>query len=475
MVKSAYETPYIPQPARGRGLLIAATLIGLLLYSAAIGLAIGLDRMRYAAILLALPVGVGGLLFLGHYFRTVVLLLPLTALTLPFLEMGTGTASTLPLSLLLTLGLIAIWVAGSYLRGWRLAPSPLNRPLLVFGAICVISLVWGIIWRDPHLSPYGSNYMVVQVGSLVTILASLAAGLLIGNFVSTRRQIGYILGLFIVCGLAMTICQMLRIEQRIFNDRGLWGLWFCAPVTGLLVAQPGLGWRSRAALLGILVLNLYHTMITNSIWVSGWMPSLIGVMTVVFLSSRRLFLALLLVAALLGGQSVINYVNEVTEANVEEGGLERLSLWEQNWRVVSDHWLFGTGPAGYAIYYMTFFREDARSTHNNYLDILAQFGFAGTIAWFWFAGTVLLEGWQLMRRAPPGLLRTTIIVSTGGWLAASAAMMLGDWVLPFAYNQGIGGFKYTVYTWIFCGLIISARQILEREERSDDERIGAPV
>jgi hypothetical protein len=31
-------------------------------------------------------------------------------------------------------------------------------------------------------------------------------------------------------------------------------------------------------------------------------------------------------------------------------------------------------------------------------------------------------------------------------------MALGDWVIPFVYNQGIDGFRYTVHTWVFLGL-----------------------
>ena len=39
-------------------------------------------------------------------------------------------------------------------------------------------------------------------------------------------------------------------------------------------------------------------------------------------------------------------------------------------------------------------------------------------------------------------------------------MFFGDWVLPFAYNQGVGGYKYTVYSWLFLGTLISIRQLL---------------
>lgn len=467
-MKFLSETPYLAIRRVPSWLLIGGMLLLLLGYSAAIGLAAGTDRMLYAAALIALPVLLAALFIAGHYFRTLVLLLPFTALTLPILELGTGTASRLPLSLLLTMGLVAIWVAGMYLRGWQLVPSPLNLPSILFGIVCVISLFWGIIWRDPILIKW-DDFIVTQVGALMTILASLAAGILIGNFVNQRGQLVYIFVVFIVCGTLMTIFQMLEIPQILLNDRGLWGLWYIAPLYGVAVVQPKVRWYWRALLLALMAIHLQHVLIANALWVSGWLPTVIGVLAITFLHSRRLFFILLLVAVVASGPKLIEYVQEVTQDNVEEGGLERLELWAQNWRVVSDHWLFGTGPAGYAIYYMTFFREDARSTHNNYLDILAQFGFTGLGLWFWIAVASVWEGWRLIKRAEPGLLRTTVIVATGGWIAAMASMMLGDWVLPFAYNQGIGGFKYTVYSWIFFGLLISVRQILTAEEREEEE------
>ena len=51
----------------------------------------------------------------------------------------------------------------------------------------------------------------------------------------------------------------------------------------------------------------------------------------------------------------------------------------------------------------------------------------------------------MLKHAPPGSLRTLGLASCGGLVASVVAMMLGDWVLPFAYNQGIKGFRYTVF------------------------------
>ena len=49
-------------------------------------------------------------------------------------------------------------------------------------------------------------------------------------------------------------------------------------------------------------------------------------------------------------------------------------------------------------------------------------------------------------------------------------MMLGDWVLPFAYNQTIAGYKYTVYSWIFLGTLIALRPLIEAQRVRSEEQ-----
>jgi O-antigen ligase len=443
----------------------AAVVLALLGYSLALGLLAGSGRTLYAAVLLLPPLLWLAATFSFRYFHFLVLLLPVAALTMPRIELSTGTETRLPWSMLIALGLTAIWVVSMFLRkNWQLAPSLMNTPLLVFGAITIISFVWGILWRDPGLID-APKFIITQAGALATILISLATPLLIGNFVKRPGELKYIVGLFIVVGFMMTITQLLRLNQPFLNDRGLWGTWVIAPAYGLLIAQPKLRWYWRAALLVVIGLTFYQTLVVNSFWVSGWLPSILAVVAITFLRSWKLFIGFSIVGALALLMS-LGFFLEVAQDNIDDGSLERLIIWEQNWGVVREHWLFGTGPAGYAIYYMSYFPSEARSTHNNYLDILAQFGFSGMFVWIWLMVVTLLEGWWLTQRASPGFLKTLAMIATGGWAAALASMMLGDWILPFAYNQGIAGYKYTVYSWIFLGTLISIRQILD-QQRAD--------
>lgn len=451
--------------------MIAGVLGGLLLLSAAAGFGAADQSYRIVALLMAAPLALFAAILTLRRFDLVVLALPAAALALP-VAIPTGTGTELPIVWAMVLLFVGLWGFTMLVRRrFHVAPSILNGPMLAFAVVCIISLVWGTIWRDPVLIR-SNNFILVQIVSLLTHLLSLGAALLIGNFVRSERRLKLIVGLFLFFGALMTITQYRSISQSVLNDRGLWGTWTVVPAFALMVAQPKLGWRWRLALAALIAANLYVSMILNAYWLSGWVPTIAGIYAVTLLRSKRAFLVLLLVGAIVFSVNR-SWIDEVAQSNVADGSLQRLGLWEQNWRVVRSHWLFGTGPAGYALYYMTYYREDARSTHNNYLDILGQFGFAGMAAWIWLAAAGLFEGWRLTRRAPPGFLRTLAIMATAGWAAAQVSMFFGDWVLPFAYNQTNGGFSYTVYTWLFFGTLISIRQLLSARDAREAAAVPA--
>jgi O-antigen ligase len=444
------------------GAAVFCCLTGSLLLGAVLGEGFGTP----AVLLLAMVVAAALIVFAINNFRTAVLLVPLVVLTVQN-GLATGTRSLVPVSMLFILMLTGIWVISQLARGWQLAPSPLNMPMLAFAVVSCISLVWGIVWRDPDvITP--KSFPIVQLASLATVILSLSAALLVGNFFTNRRHLVWLLGVFLVVGAFNLADRILELPLNIFIEKGLWALWIVAPAYGLLIAQPRIPWYWRVVLVVLLALTLYRIVVVNDGWLSGWIPSVVVLFVITFLHSRKAFLVALVLGAIVAIASY-DFLVYVATINIQDGSLERLDLWEQNLEIVRQHWLFGTGPAGYTIYYRTFY-EDTRSTHNNYMDILAQFGVVGSAVWLWLCLASLREGWVLIKRAAPGLLRTVAIISTGGWAAALFSMVLGDWVLPYAYNQTIYGFRYTVLSWIFLGTLISIRQILHAQDTATTDR-----
>lgn len=448
---------------RRRWLLIAGILLSVLGLSLAAGYVIGADRKFVALAIFGPLAAIPAFFFVSRRFDWMVLILPIAALAIP-IYIPTGTYTNIPVVLIIVLALCGIWITSMAIRStWRLAPSPINRPMLVFCVTCTISLIWGIVWRDPILNMgIFRNFIVVQITTLITYMVSIGAALLIGNFVQTEGRLKYIVGSFVFFGALMTIFRIANIDHGILADRGLWGLWTVIPAYALLIAHSEIRWYWRLLLLALIIANLYQTMLVNLLWKSGWIPTVIAIFAATFLRSRRWFVVLT-VATVLVVALQQDFFHQMIEEELNEGADGRIGMWEINLRVVGDHWLFGTGPGGYAPYYMTYFPHDARSTHNNYLDIIAQFGLVGSIIWLWFAITSIREGLRLYREAPPGFLKTMALIIVSGWIGAQASMFFGDWILPFPYNQTISGYRYTVYSWIFIGTLISLRQIIDRQ------------
>jgi len=158
------------------------------------------------------------------------------------------------------------------------------------------------------------------------------------------------------------------------------------------------------------------------------------------------------------------------DSQVAEGDLGRLDLWQMNLEHVARHPLFGMGPAGHTVYNMTYHPEDARSTHNNYFDVLAQTGIVGLSAFIWMFVAFIWVGVRSFRALAGRRDFEAAFASAtlAGCIAALVSMLLGDWVLPFAYNQTITGFDNAAYTWIFLGAMVSLYQIVRRTSRAKD-------
>jgi hypothetical protein len=125
----------------------------------------------------------------------------------------------------------------------------------------------------------------------------------------------------------------------------------------------------------------------------------------------------------------------------------------------------GTGPAGYAAYYMTYFPMEGMATHNNYIDIIAQTGIVGSIFFLWFL-FAHVRGSRQIRRMLQGrgdFAESLAVAALAGSVGCIVAMALGDWMFPFAYTQGIIGFDSALFNWFFMGSIWALRYSLNLE------------
>jgi O-antigen ligase len=150
---------------------------------------------------------------------------------------------------------------------------------------------------------------------------------------------------------------------------------------------------------------------------------------------------------------------------LDKGDLTRLDIWQQSLDLLSRHLLLGTGPAGYAAYFWNLYMgsQYSMSTHNNYMDVLAQTGLVGGVVFVWLLVALLVAGWQARSFWRSGFEGGFAQGAFAGLLGLLVGMSQGDWFIPFVYNQTIAGFRFTVHSWVFLGFLTSLALIRERQ------------
>ncbi|HEX5167413.1 MAG TPA: hypothetical protein VFV93_18535, partial [Thermomicrobiales bacterium] len=121
------------------------------------------------------------------------------------------------------------------------------------------------------------------------------------------------------------------------------------------------------------------------------------------------------------------------------------------------------------LYYVTFLPDKAMSTHSNYVDVLAQTGVFGLLSLLALFVALFALNRRVLRVTRHAEDRATAAAIAGGIPAVAVSLWLGDWLIPFVYNQTLAGFDHAVYSWlmfaVLCGLATQLR--LDREVARD--------
>ncbi len=413
------------------------------------------NKLDYSVALAFLPFVLIGLIILLEHFEYSPVILLATAAFVP-LKLPTGTGSPLVASLALAIGLVILWILRMMVFERRLAlkPSPANIPALGFMVVTLVSLVWGNVLMDPSIF-ISATFIFVQLGATSVMVISPAVTLLVGNLITSEKQLKIMVGIMLVVGVVGLVENFLNVNLFTIIG-GLTSAWVVALSYGMALFNDKIKRLWKIPLLALVGLWFLWNLVLNINWYAGWLPGLVAVGVISFLRSKRLFLAFLVVLAI---YIVISYtaIAENIAFKQTNDGDTRLAAWVMNWSVTSHHLLLGTGPAGYAAYYMTLFPNQAMATHNNYIDIIAETGIIGTFFYLWLFGGLVWQGYKVVRRLSGNrdFKEAMAIAAFGGLIGCIVIMAFGDWMLPFAYTQTIAGFNYTVYSWLFIGTLLA--------------------
>lgn len=434
------------------GVILAGPVIG--------WVAVRLGRPELLLVISLLPVTALVLLRYGrleHGVLGIILAAAVVRFTLP-----TGTQSRIVMSLLVTAGVVALWILKMLLqdRQLRLKPASTNAPLLGFVATCVISLFWSNVFRDPLVVTW-STWPFVQLGGLAVMILLPGAFLATANLLQEMRWIVYLTVIILVVGTVSIVGYYLHLPVGFLQVRPLFPTWCVSLAYALALFDRRLPWPVRIFLLLLTGGWVYQVFVHKFRWLSAWIPSLSAIGVLSFFRSKKLLAVLAVILAIYVVLNLSAFETKIEQESVASG-MTRLSAYEHNWRVTGKHLLFGVGPAGYAVYYMTYFPMEAMASHSTYIDVLSQTGIVGFFFLLWFFLSLLKTGWKLRQRVEGrfDFAEAFVMAAIGGYVGTILAMGLGDWIIPFVYTQTIAGFDYAVYTWVLLGAALSLRHIV---------------
>lgn len=384
--------------------------------------------------------------------------------------LGTGSQTELNVTVLLLPALIGLWVFDMVLqRRIRLLRSRTILPLVGLVLAAIVSFINGQLpWFPIPPAPVRA-----QLGGVTIFALSAGAFLLIAHQVRdvlwlerfTWLYIG-VGGLYIVSQLHPILGQIIRLPfQRGATDGSLFWTWLVALTFSQAIFNRKLRPAWRIALMFLIVCTLYVSIVQRRDWLSGWLPSLVAIATILWIGSPRLGLAATLVGAVGTFAKLQSVASSVANPDNQYSWMTRLAAWNTLWDIIKINPILGLGPSNYYWYtpmfnimgyYVSF------NSHNNYVDLIAQVGVVGLILFLWFAWELSQVGWNLCRQALTGFPRAYAIGALGGLAGTLAAAMLGDWVLPFVYNVGLAGMRASVPAWLFMGGLIALEQIITR-------------
>lgn len=379
------------------------------------------------------------------------------------IRINTGTQTSINSAMIVSIGMIGLWLFDMITRQKqiRLLPASVITPSIIFIVIAIIAFLFGQLpWY-----PGRSASLFSQLGGLSLFILLTMTMIVTIHRLTNLKWLQAAVWVFIILGgiynLAFLISPLRpyvnRFFQRAVLDSLFW-LWLLILTFGQAYLNRNLAIKWRL-LLGISTLAiLYNLLIMKQSWTSGWFPALASIFFVVLITKPKWAIS---IAGIAGIFLLISsqFANElILGGDNEYSLLTRLEAWKILGEIIKVNPLFGLGPSNY-YFFTPFYRilgySVSFNSHNNYIDIVAQVGLLGLIAYLWMIFEIFKAGWHArIQTENQGFEHAYIYSSLGGVVGILVAGMFGDWVIPFVYNVGMEGFRASVLGWFFMGALV---------------------
>ena len=413
-------------------------------------------------ILVLFPILIGGIavfLVLIRWINVGFILVLLASMFIPWRGPGGINASVIMVAVVIGLWLLDMLVVK---RSLRFLDDRVLLPVVLFFISSIISFVMGQI---PWFSFANQAPMDAQVGGFTIFLLSFGIMIATAHLIQDVQWIKIIVWAFIGLGAIFVVGRSLnlpvgRLYQYGFTAGSMFWTWLVALSFSQLIFNNALKKIQKFLLLLLVFAAFYVAFVLGYDWKSGWVPPLVAVVVILGLRYPRLVVVTVPVALVVAGYVIIQLIG-----SDEYSWGTRVDAWLIVLEISKESPLFGLGFSNYYWYtplfpirgwYVNF------NSHSQFVDLIAQVGLVGLFLFLWVYYEMGKLSWALLGKLQDGFEKSYAYGVLGGVIGTLVAAFLVDWVLPFVYNIGLNGFRASVLPWIFCGGLISLKQIYNK-------------
>ncbi len=387
----------------------------------------------------------------------------------PLLQLGAFSGRTITQGLMMAESLATVlffvWLVRRSTRGPRLR-TPFELPWLLFALVTLASQFAVMLLPDHRVE---QSALAVAVAQLLLVLWPIGVYLATAEFVTSTRHLQWLQHAVIGLATAQLVAPLAPSSWRAY----LGWVWTFGIFAAPFALAGAFGTRRvllRIFYVGVALLPFARGVQDGKAFLYLYVAAVVG--TIVWLQSSRLVAvgaataaAVMLAMVVVVGDRVLTDPLRALVAKEQRqmsyGGragrgqlaLDALSIWQQAP-------VLGVGPGNSYIYMLQ--RSPIGTPHNQYLNILVEFGVLGLAAWLAFLGFALRTGLRIYREATHPAHRTFVL----GWLGMFAGMVVGgvtgDFMVHSIRNGGIELFSGYYLQWVMLGGLVA----VDRMERA---------
>ena len=394
------------------------------------------------------------------------------------IQLGAFSGRTISQGLLLAEALATVLVGVWLTRRsgeLRVLKTPFDAPLLLFAAATIASLILTLVMPDQ--SAAGDISLAVSVGQLLLVLWPIGIYFASAEFVTTGAQIRWLQRIVVVLALSQVVMPFMPTAGNPYMS-WVWTFGLFASPFAMAAVFATRSLPARVGLIAIALAPFVRGVVEGKVFLYAF--ALVAIGTVLWVrASRVIALIVGLVAAVslttmvvLGPdvalaplEGLINLERRQQSFAARGGRLELATVAVEIWQ---DAPIFGVGPGNSYAYMLQ--RATIGTPHNQYLNILVEFGVVGLMLWLWFLVAAFRTGLRIYHSTVDPARRTFVL----GWLGAFAGMVVGggtgDFMIHSIRNGGLELFQAYYLQWVLLGALVAVQRI----EAAANTKIQAP-